>query len=116
MRLIDADALMQTLGITDMDCDKCAWYKKEWSCCERGGDFEDACCAIDDAPTIEERKTGRWILQDDKTKPLYGWHLCSECGSWIGEPANFCSVCGADMRGEKDENTKMANQAEMQRP
>lgn len=46
-----------------------------------------------------ERKKGRWILQDDKNKPLYGWHLCSECGSWIGEPANFCSVCGADMRG-----------------
>ena len=28
-RLIDADALMATLGITDMDCDKCAWCDKE---------------------------------------------------------------------------------------
>lgn len=62
MRLIDANALMQSLGITNMDCDKCAWHDKEWSRCKRGGDFEDACCAIEDAPTIEpEREKGRWI-------------------------------------------------------
>lgn len=58
MRLIDADALMNTLGITDMDCRKCAWRDKEWNLCNRGSDFEDACCAIENAPTIEERK---WI-------------------------------------------------------
>ena len=54
MRLIDADALMATLGITSMDCDKCAWHDREWSKCKRGGDFEDACCAIENAPTIED--------------------------------------------------------------
>lgn len=54
MRLIDADALMQSLGITNMDCGKCAWYDAEWSHCKRGGDFEDACCAIENAPTIED--------------------------------------------------------------
>lgn len=53
MRLIDADALMQTLGITDTDCDKCAWYNKEYMQCKRGDDFEDVCCAIEDAPTID---------------------------------------------------------------
>ena len=97
MRLIDADALMQSLGITNMDCKKCAWYDKVWGRCERGGDFEDACCAIEDAPTIEERKKGKWI---DNT-------FCSECG-WIHEiesgfigsvnQFNFCPNCGADMR------------------
>lgn len=45
-----------------------------------------------------EPKKGRWILQEDKTKKLYGWHICSECGAWIGEPSKFCSECGADMR------------------
>lgn len=49
-----------------------------------------------------ERK-GHWILQEDRTKKLYGWHICSECGAWIGEPANFCSECGADMRGDNDD-------------
>lgn len=57
MRLIDADALMKTLGITDMDCVKCAWYSKAYRQCKRGGDFEDACTAIEDAPTIEPRGT-----------------------------------------------------------
>lgn len=53
---------------------------------------------IDALPIIEERKTGKWILQEDKNEKLYGWHICSECSAWIGEPTNFCSNCGADMR------------------
>lgn len=46
-----------------------------------------------------DRKRGRWILQDDKDKKLFGWYFCSECGSVIGGHVNFCSECGADMRG-----------------
>jgi len=64
MRLIDADALMQSLGITDMDCDKCAWHDEERNLCKRGGDFVDACCAIEDAPTIDaiDRQAAiRWV-------------------------------------------------------
>jgi len=109
MRLINADALMQTLGITDMDCDKCAWYKKEWGCCERGGDFEDACSAIEDAPTIEERKTGHWIRHPEQ-KNIYGGKCieCSECGEkymvqYI-EDEKFCRNCGAKMEGEEHEH------------
>lgn len=48
------------------------------------------------------QKKGKWTLQEDKTKKLYGWHICSECGAWIGEPTNYCSNCGADMRGEEN--------------
>ena len=60
MRLIDADALRQSLGITNMDCDKCAWHDDgAWMGCKRGGDFEDACCAIEDAPTIKPKQ--QWI-------------------------------------------------------
>ena len=57
MRLIDADALTKELGITDMDCCKCAWYSKAYRRCNRSSDFEDVCTAIDDAPTIEPEPT-----------------------------------------------------------
>lgn len=117
MRLIDADALMQTLGITDMDCEKCEWG--DHNHCIRGGDFEDACSAIEDAPTIEpERKTGRWIKMSDSDGVYWA---CSECGKelprvkicdaetvlykgWISlAKTRYCSECGADMRGKTDE-------------
>ena len=56
-RMIDADALMKKLGITNMDCNECQWGKRYGEiccCCSRGGDFEDACIAIENAPTIEQ--------------------------------------------------------------
>ena len=53
-------------------------------------------------PAQPERKRRKWIRQDNKGKPLYGWYQCSECGAVIGGKANFCSECGADMR-EVDE-------------
>ena len=49
-RCIDADALAKMLGITDMDCYKCAWGN--YGFCRRGGDFSGACEAIEAAPTI----------------------------------------------------------------
>ena len=93
MRLIDADALMKTLGITDMDCDKCAWHDREWSNCKRGGDFEDACCAIEGAPTIEERKTGRWIYGENDGQD--GWY-CSECKGFIPWDYDFYGLNNID--------------------
>ena len=54
---------------------------------------------INHMPTIElERMRGKWIRQDNKGKPLYGWYHCSECGAVIGGKTDFCSECGADMR------------------
>lgn len=102
MNLIDKDALMRTLGITDMDCDKCAWCDKEWSRCKRGSDFEDACCAIENAPTIEERKTGRWkrtYLDHEAMGERPSIFYCSVCNQCIAYPVNYCPSCGADMRG-----------------
>ena len=101
---------MQTLGITDMDCEKCAWVDKEWSRCKRGGDFEDACSAIENAPTIEERKVGKWIPHSEKSREYigtvlidvtYDYWFCDACGYRVekGQPMyNFCPNCGADMR------------------
>lgn len=108
MRLIDGDALTETLGITDMDCNKCAWCDKEWSRCKRGSDFEDACCAIENAPTIEERK-GKWIREtkhykDSEQEFYYYEERCSKCGTkrkigWA--EVRYCPNCGARMKGEK---------------
>lgn len=51
MRLIDADALMQKLGITDLDCEKCALNHNGF--CSRGYDFSDACYSIVTAPDVD---------------------------------------------------------------
>ena len=131
-RLIDADALMQSLGITDMDCNKCAWYDREWNHCKRGGDFEDACCAIENAPTAQpevdcqkcifygfpgfkqfqttQPKKGKWVRitkqhKDDEQEYSYYEISCSECGAIrrIGwRDARFCPNCGAYLETEYD--------------
>ena len=79
MRLIDADALMNDAVI------------------HRSATTNESCIpvdAVDDAPTIEERKTGKWI--DDN---------CSVCGQYVyhGDARNYCPNCGAKMRGDKND-------------
>ena len=53
-----------------------------------------------------ERKKGKWIYHSE-----IGWGdtwLCDQCGekttsTVMGKPrANYCPMCGADMRGEQD--------------
>ena len=86
MRLIDADAL----GLTDMEIIMC------------NGDYKEAMKMlidkIENAPTIEERKNGRWIPKDD------GRYHCSSCDGIApkGYRWDFCPNCGADMRGNND--------------
>ena len=63
---------------------------------------------IGSMPTIEERKTGKWIEKDGWDGDVY--YDCSVCGeSWItieGTPwengMNYCPHCGAKMEGEKE--------------
>lgn len=109
MRLIDADALMQTLGITDMDCGKCDLHGT-MGCSKKGG-FVDACVAIEHAPTIEERKKGKWSPHPNKE--FREWDVCSSCGigckrreygieengqEWVTEyNYPYCPNCGARM-------------------
>lgn len=85
MRAIDADELK----------------KKAFG--KRGGLIHTA--DIDAMPTIEERKTGKWIW---KTLDVY---KCSECETethvdeCMGEPIyNFCPYCGARMVQEEGSN------------
>lgn len=54
MRLIDANVVMETLGIKS-DCVNCD-YADEIFFCTKGKNFVDACEAIQDAPTIETKQ------------------------------------------------------------
>lgn len=60
---------------------------------------------VADAPTIEERKKGKWIpCFDEEDYPL--GCKCSVCNETYVMPyglSNFCPNCGAEMRGEEDE-------------
>lgn len=53
---------------------------------------------------LNERKKGKWIQNNN------GTYSCNLCHSWIPEEqyyyAQFCLYCGADMRGEKDEQIR----------
>lgn len=86
MRLIDADALMDYLQTIPIDLGY------------RG--IEDVKRFVNKMPTIEERKTGRWV------KPLLvtntGRVRCSECSAmydWYTQAQyyNYCPNCGALM-------------------
>jgi len=71
------------------------------------GMYEDVMVAyksqVDDLPTIEERKTGKWL--PDNNNYYEERFICSVCGksykvdTCMGKPMwDFCP-CGADMRG-----------------
>lgn len=63
------------------------------------GNYKSVCDAINGLPSVEpKQKKGHWIMQNDRSKKLLGWLFCSECNAWIGEPTDYCSNCGADMR------------------
>lgn len=70
---------------------------------------------VADAPTIEERKKGKWVEKHhaycDEKSGIEEWQSCqcSECGRYDTRPylyyfeePHFCSWCGADMRGEEE--------------
>lgn len=103
MRLIDADALRDALGITgDADsCKGCKYNERYGFACntDAAPTLEYVCEMIDDAPTIEERKTGRWIFKEDfRIVDGYDWK-CDQCGSWQRYTSNFCPSCGCKMEG-----------------
>lgn len=81
MRLIDADAIPWTDLNADMPNTKIKVLIT----------FADK---VNRMPTIEERKTGKWIDEHDMT--------CSVCGFECDDPyylgdANYCPNCGARM-------------------
>lgn len=87
MRLIDADALIQSEFKNDIS------YKAFVNLVKR-------------QPTIEERKTGKWEVYKAPDKYHCGLVKCPFCGEDMiaeSDEYNYCPNCGADMRGEGHE-------------
>lgn len=91
MRLIDADALKE-------------YFFRPYSNEESYSNIELE-KIIDAQPTIEERKTGKWIISNTNSKVTT--YKCSECGRIVHDDTGYdvskdypyCH-CGADLRGE----------------
>ena len=109
MRLIDADALEARMyhDAFEVDSDMQKWDSGCWI---RYKMFENA---IEDAPTIEERKKGEWeekTVCDEDVIEQWQSARCSTCGKYHTTPYlyyfdeyNYCPNCGADMRGDNHE-------------
>ena len=51
-----------------------------------------------------DRPIGKWIFEPkDAIELMFTKPKCSECGFESADGGNFCSNCGADMRGGEDE-------------
>ena len=100
MRPIDADALMENLGIKE-ECKDCQFVSGS-AFCGKSADFVDACAAICEAPTIEP-KHGHWIYPTDETMPPF----CSRCKAEAIDytESDYCPNCGAKMEAEQDEKS-----------
>ena len=87
MRLIDADALYETL------CH--IWDRTD------SEDFEKAVFReIENAPVVEERKAGKWIVYKAPDKYHCGLCKCPFCGEEMiaeSDEYSFCPNCGARM-------------------
>lgn len=85
MRLIDADALRDNLQALAYD-DWNQGVTTSWA-----DAFSEVADMVEEMPTIEERKTGKWIKKDCDL--LY----CSECDLPSLHPWPYCERCGAKM-------------------
>ena len=93
MRLIDADRLLEDKRIEK-------YYHL------KNGDIAIPLIDIKHAPTIKERKKGKWIdavIPNDNGGLLV--QVCNQCNkffplAYTGGGHHFCPNCGADMRGE----------------
>ena len=97
-RLIDANALKDALNAwKNMDD-----YYHDSNCVDIP--FTEAFDIIDNAPTIEDRQKGKWIIGEtyDCHSDIIKTYTCPFCGVKEYSKYPFCH-CGADMRGEENE-------------
>ena len=102
MRLIDADALIELLGIAH-ECENCS--DKMQAFCDAHPDFGSTCELICEAPTVDAVKHGHWTAFRCATDADYAYrYRCNICGHFVnsGTDKNYCPNCGAKMDGDKD--------------
>lgn len=110
MRLIDADATLLKMWN--------ALYKLEDEMEQKNGlqplrradvqaGFEAGQHEVANAPTIEERKKGKWIVNGQHPNYLLRCSACQEIAMWAGGISyiypNFCPACGAEMENGNNE-------------
>jgi len=96
MKLIDVNALIKALGITDMNCERCAWYSgREWSLCKMGSDFEQACFVIEHTPeaVVRCRDCENWGRDEMRNgaAPCEQWSDIEDWRFKYTEGDDFCS-------------------------
>lgn len=124
MRLIDADALKETM-MKYYGCEDATKYGNETAeqqahsystlMLYEVSDMIEDC--IDNAPTVEsDFKAGyKQAIIDGKTnysrptgeminKTPYGWEYCSECGKVLEPQDKFCWNCGAKMKEAENDD------------
>lgn len=93
MRLIDADALVKHCNGNPFITDSVKSYVQ---------------ISVATMPTIEERKTGKWInaYPDIEPNPMFMYGICSVCGfeQSISDKLKYCPNCGARMVQEGEDN------------
>ena len=112
-----ADLIDRQMTIDALCKSECGWNNAEC----RHKDDTDFCVTCDNVkiikslPSIQsERKVGKWIRGKSWSEGAgmgesYGHYWkCNQCnnivkGDWSQCGDNFCSNCGADMRGDKYE-------------
>ena len=68
-------------------------------------DLRELLADIECLPTAE--KKGEWIISSDGYYPY-----CSKCHFRPHEMTNYCPNCGADMRGEQDDESRSNSNAQ----
>lgn len=102
MRLIDADKLKQDHFMSD-ECETCI---NDVGRCQNWHSYTkmDFCGWIDDAPTVDSVKHGKWIFNPkDAIEMMFTLPICSECGAKSSDGGNYCHNCGAKMDKVKNE-------------
>lgn len=95
MRLIDADALMETIRAHDYP------LTAHYNSTDNGMFTLGIQQAVDECPTIEP-PWGEWTYRNNygSTESIYDdCYVCSACGRESETTHPFCPLCGAKMKG-----------------
>lgn len=97
MRLIDADMLNEV--ITKLNAQSAGITRSEYKRIDN---------VLFNFPTIEERKAGKWLLNEDRSKEhVENIYICSACYNYEAwgetERTRYCPQCGSRMLETKED-------------